>query len=558
MNYSRLLNQLIICLSLMGCANQLPPTGGEIDTIPPEIIEVYPLSSTVNYDKSYFEISFSEYVDKRSVQEAIFISPAMEGDVDYDWSGKSLQVYFENPLKPNTTFIISIGTDVVDINNGNHMSQSFNFTFSTGAEIDYCQINGRIYDDKPEGVMIFAYKKNKNTVNPQKIKPDYMTQAGKNGRYNLLGLAPGSYHIFAVRDEFKDFLYNVGEDSYGSPWLEVSLSKKDSIFNNLNFKLTKQDTTLPHIFSAVMTDRYHILIEFSEFVDSSRVNADNFFVFDSTEMKNHKVHFAYKGKAREKQMFLTVKDSLVENNDAYLIVQGISDVIGNTLKYESLNLVVSTRPDTVTPGIIGIVTEFSDKMVDFEKPYLEIFFNDGFDLSLLKNGIRILDKSKNRLPFDVRFYDDASFRIDISGKLKPKSKYFTEIDLKYIVDIAGNKVDSTYKFEFSTINDLDFTGVSGKVNFTIGENPVVVINGTGSTKKTYSIPVSKQGSFDIKRVIPGKYLLWSFADKDSNGVYSYGSIYPYAASEKFSYYPDTLNLRARWPVGDVVVDFKSE
>ena len=59
------------------CANQQSPGGGEVDTVPPLIKEIFPENGTVNYHEDYFEISFSEYVDKRSVQEAIFISPAL-------------------------------------------------------------------------------------------------------------------------------------------------------------------------------------------------------------------------------------------------------------------------------------------------------------------------------------------------------------------------------------------------------------------------------------------------------------------------------------------------
>ena len=44
------------------CANQLPPGGGEVDKIPPKIIEVYPAQGTINFKDDYFEIGFSEYV----------------------------------------------------------------------------------------------------------------------------------------------------------------------------------------------------------------------------------------------------------------------------------------------------------------------------------------------------------------------------------------------------------------------------------------------------------------------------------------------------------------
>jgi hypothetical protein len=157
---------LFIGLLLSNCANQLPPGGGEIDKTPPQIINIYPPSGTTNFSDDYFELEFSEYVDRRSLQDAIFISPAIEGALDLDWSGKSVRISFPSKLKDNTTYVVTIGTDVVDYNNKNRMAVSFNFTFSTGNEIDRRIISGKVYDEKPSGILIFAYKLNSDTVNP--------------------------------------------------------------------------------------------------------------------------------------------------------------------------------------------------------------------------------------------------------------------------------------------------------------------------------------------------------------------------------------------------------
>lgn len=88
---------------ISGCANQLPPSGGEPDTTPPQVLELFPPNGTTNFHENYFEMTFSEYVDKRSVQDAIFISPALKKTLVYDWSGKTLTVYFQDTLKQNTT-----------------------------------------------------------------------------------------------------------------------------------------------------------------------------------------------------------------------------------------------------------------------------------------------------------------------------------------------------------------------------------------------------------------------------------------------------------------------
>jgi len=45
-------------------------------------------------------------------------------------------------------------------------------------------------------------------------------------------------------------------------------------------------------------------------------------------------------------------------------------------------------------------------------------------------------------------------------------------------------------------------------------------------------------------------------ENNKNGKYDFGTISPFKFSEEFKFYPDTLNLRARWPIGGVNIDFQ--
>ncbi|MEJ2507582.1 MAG: Ig-like domain-containing protein, partial [Ignavibacteriaceae bacterium] len=123
---------LILLILLAGCANQLPPGGGEVDKIPPEVVDVYPPDETINFDDDYIEIEFSEYVDKRSFQEALFISPFIEGGLDFSWTSSTVTIEFKEKLKKDITYTVNVGSDVVDLNNKNRMANSYSFTFSTG------------------------------------------------------------------------------------------------------------------------------------------------------------------------------------------------------------------------------------------------------------------------------------------------------------------------------------------------------------------------------------------------------------------------------------------
>ena len=84
---------IVIVLLLSGCAGQRPPEGGPVDSVPPEIISVYPAPNTVNFSDNKVALEFSEYVDRRSTEEAIFISPSIEAK-EFDWSGTEVEISF--------------------------------------------------------------------------------------------------------------------------------------------------------------------------------------------------------------------------------------------------------------------------------------------------------------------------------------------------------------------------------------------------------------------------------------------------------------------------------
>ncbi len=548
----------------MDCANQLPPGGGDIDRTPPEIVEVYPADGTINFEDDYFELGFSEYVDKRSVKDAVFISPAIDGNLELDWSGKYVRAYFPEKLRENTTYVVTIGTDAADFNNRNKMADAFTFAFSTGKEIDRRTIAGRVYVEKPQGILMYAYKlASIDTINPMKYKPDYISQTGKDGTFKLAGLAAGTYRIFAVQDEFRDLIFQPDQDKIGIPYKDILLLETDSTYSGLNFFTAKNDTMAPRLLSASMIDKRHILVNFTEEIDSTIFKGNNFFIYDSTAGKKTGIRFFYKGSAKQTEWFFVPNDTIPLDNNVFLFADTIRDKAKNIFVKDLVYINLSERPDTLAPGILRTIPPAATRDADFLNEKFGFFFNDAFDSSFVKPAVSFKDTLGKIIPFSINFTDDASFIIAPLQKLEPKKLYVISIDLSRIVDAAGNKLDSVYKYGFQTISGLDFTGASGEItNVDINANPILVLQGTspskiiGKRKNIYTQRPGKNSRFNFERVEPGKYTLWCYLDADSSGTYSSGWHFPFKASEEFSIYHDTLNLRARWVETDLNFRFE--
>ena len=546
----------LLGLFLSGCANQLPPGGGEIDKIPPKIVETYPENGATNYNENYIEFTFSEYVDKRTVKDALFISPAVDGDLELDWSGKSVRIYFPGQLRDSVTYVVTLGTDVVDYNNKNRMAESYTLTFSTGPEIDRRVISGRIYDKAPSGTMLFAYKLAADTVNPSTTKPDYISQAGDNGFFKLAGLAAGKYRVFAVADQFRDLLYQAEQDKIGVPFEDIILAPEDTLFSGLNFFLTEEDTTAPRMIKAIMTDRFHILLELSEEIDSSIVTASNYSIIDSTTGNQFNPLYAFNKISDSKQIVLVIDTTLDVARDYYLKAGTLKDKQGNIYHDEITQFTVSENPDTSRPKVIRTIPQEGGR-TDFVNDSIMFYFDDAFDTVKALTGIMLSDTSLHKIKYSVNFPDNATLILKPSGRLKSGEVYLIKFDLSKFEDAAGNNGDTIYTYRFITINEIDFTGASGTiVNVPLTDNPYVILQGTDNNGKKYAQYLQKGSKFEFNRVFPGKYLLWCYLDRDSSQTYDRGNPYPFKPSEEFSFYPDTLNLRARWGQMDILYNFK--
>ncbi len=549
-----ILSSVVLSLILIGCANQLPPGGGEVDTIPPEIIETYPKDGTVNYKENFLEFTFSEYVDKRSFREAIFISPAIEGEMQVSWTGRTATVKFPNGFKPNLTYVVNIGTDVVDLNNRNRMASSYNLTFSTGNEIDRRTISGKVFSKDADGTLIFGYINKDDTTNYLLSKPLYISQVGKDGNFQLNGLASAGYRIFAVKDQFKDYIFQADQDMIGIPYQDVFLSETDSVFKGLNFFLFKADTVKPRLMEALMTDERHIIAKFSEEIDSSSVKADNFRVVDTTYALISNILYAYKSTNKKEEIVLVPEEKLNTSDQLFLVAENFSDLEGNLNESDKVSLIISDRIDTTAIKIVKTSPQPFSK-IDFLSPEIIIYFDDAFNKEKINNSVHLTDSLGNKIPISLSFPDDATLLVKPLIKLKPDYNFILNINLNSFEDANGNKTDSLYQLRFSTLSGLEFTGVSGKINIQ-DSSLILVLESTVNPEKKYFQRVDANSNFSFERIESGTYRLWAFEDKNNDGKYDYGWFAPFRFSERFYVYPEELNLRPRWTLTDLL--FKIE
>jgi len=552
---------VVLGMLLPACAGQILPGGGPPDTEPPLIIRTFPDSNAVRVQTSSVELEFSEYVDRRSVEESIFFSPYV-GKLEFDWSGTDVSMRFSDSLRRNTTYVVNVGTDVRDIRAQNRMARGFTLAFSTGDSIDRGEIRGRVFDEHPEGVMIFAYQLENidpDTLNPVSVRPDYIMQTGTGGEFALSNIAFGPYRVMAVRDEYRNLTYDREIDEYGLWSDDLSVDAARPVIQDVWFRLAKEDTTEPFVSGAHAVDQFHAEVRFSEAIDTLSFRRAVFEVADTLTLTPVRLGAVYQKMEDPALAGVETLDPLDSTAVYRLTVRGVADRAGNRLDalHATQSFPGSSLPDTARPMVSVRGVADSSRGHGTDTPF-EIVFSKPVSLSSAMGGIVMRDSSSHPLPSTLVPRTPAELFLLPAQPLKPLAWYTFRMVLDSVRDGRGRcHRDSVLVIHLQT-QDYRTTGaIQGRVVDPTGAGSVVVtVNSVGLTPARSVVHrFSEPGAFSIERLPEGKYALQSYRDQNGDGVFSPGRPYPFTPSERFTVFPDTVKVRARWAIEGVTIRY---
>ena len=559
----------VLLLLLASCAGQAPPSGGPVDTDPPRILSAYPAPNTTFFKDNRIAFEFDEYVDHRSVEGSIFISPFIE-HLEYDWSGREVEILFEDTLRENTTYVVTVGTDAVDLHNRNRMAQAFTLAFSTGGQIDQGAIAGRVFplkpSDSPSGVMIFAYGLsglNPDTLNPRVVRPEYITQTGKDGDFVLNHLVLQPYRLVAVKDEYKNLLYDPETDEFGVPSREPFLSIDDTLQSGFAIRMAKEDTTAPRLVKVTALNTRLLLAEFSEPLDTATVRPSAFAVTDTTETVSTGLTSAailYPGR---KEIFLGTEPE-DPGHEYRLTVRMVRDETGLVINpiADAVNFTSSDSADTTPPVLRGLSPGDSTKNLPMEESPA-VYFSEPVQRKPWDQVVQLRDSLDRLVPSKGTWLGDAGIQLKPLVLLQGNSWYRFSVTMTGIQDLAGNTAkDTTIVVHFRTLDGDQLSSIEGVVSDAASEDTLgdIVVEArnvaSGKTESATSVRLERPGPFLLDRLLEGRYALDVYRDRNRNGRYDPGTVFPFAPSERFSVYADTLKLRARWPLEGVHLELK--
>ncbi|MDX1672235.1 MAG: Ig-like domain-containing protein, partial [Balneolaceae bacterium] len=257
---------LLLCLLVISCATPTAPTGGPPDREGPEVLSTEPETGTTNFSGRSIKFSFSEFVKRNTLQQALTIEPDLGIEYSINWGRKSVAIEFEERLPDSTTIIVTLGTDLADVN-GNKISSPKKVAVSTGPEIDSGEIYGRVVSARTgrgeSGHRILLYR----TPADLSTKAIYSAETDTSGRFQFSYLSEGTYKAFWLNDRNRNKIWEP-ERERAQPFPRDRLELLKGATDTLEtLYVANADTTAPNLQGVGLFSSRRLRLRFSENIE---------------------------------------------------------------------------------------------------------------------------------------------------------------------------------------------------------------------------------------------------------------------------------------------------
>jgi len=498
---------------LVACAKVGPPAGGPVDRTPLRVVDHRPAADATGVGlDAPVEILFSESMERRRTEEALFVSP--ESRVRPSWRGGK-RLVLDMELLEGRTYVITVGTGARDLR-GNALEQSFTLAFATGPHLNQGCIQGRAFrEHQPaSGAYVWAYDL-EGFSGRMGDPPQYRTQTGRDGGYEFSRLAAARYRVLAFVDENRNRKYDEGE-YLGLPAGDLGVGE--------------EDTTRAGDLALVQHVRPRVKVQRVQAVDQRRV-----LLQFSAPVAAEQLEVGFEGLAVE-GLYISPQDrrrayartSLQERGEPYFFSKLKLD--GQPLEWEE-PVRGSGRTDRTRPELVD---RFPQEREIAPDDTLKLIFSEGMETGELEDFWVESDSTYGpegtwRWPnlTTLGFVPAAPF---VPGSYRLQGRG----DL--LRDLNGMALeDSVIVFQFRVVEQLGW--ISGRI---LGGQPIRVT--AQCETRTYGAAADSAGRFVLEGLVPGVYTVFAFIDRDGDGAHHAGRLEPFAPAEPYCHYPQSVSL----------------
>nr|WP_295875746.1 Ig-like domain-containing domain [uncultured Chitinophaga sp.] len=235
----------MMAVSMTRCANIVPPGGGPRDSLPPSLAAVNPPDSSLHFKNKKVYFVFDEFVELDNVNDKLIVSPTLKRTPIITAKLRTVTMELKDTLQENTTYTFNFSDAIRDINERNAIPD-FQYVVSTGNYLDSLQLTGHMIDAEngvpDSNIAVMLYRNLEDSI-VSKEKPVYYAKTRPDGSFRFKNMAPGTYKLFALKEEDRDLQYN--QPSEMIAFVEKPIVMKEQNAEGVNLLLfMERDSTI--------------------------------------------------------------------------------------------------------------------------------------------------------------------------------------------------------------------------------------------------------------------------------------------------------------------------
>lgn len=544
------------------CANTTtPPSGGPKDTIPPVLTEIFPLPGSINVptEKTQLKMTFNEYVVVKDAK-SLYLSPPMEKAPKYRIKGKSVIVYFEEPLDSNKTYTLDVTNALADNNEGN-MFPGYTLVFSTGNHLDSMLVTGIVQDcnnlQPIKGATVMLYKDHADSAVFLK-RPDAAVKTDDWGFFCLRNIEDTLYRMYAVMDENNNNKYDPESekiafiDSLIRPVVVVNDSLpevlKYDMKDTLNCLARKQEYELnmfKEITSKQMIENKERVGDRTAYITfmSPYAQVDSIWI---DEVPHDKLITQFN--ALQDSLEIWVNDPAPQPDTLFLNVKYMkTDTLGLLNSFvEKVNLINPKKggaaktprknikhEDTIAVYTVKAEPETVEQygfVFEFKYPLVESAFDS------LK--FRYLNPKQQEFTEQFTVVQDSlnlrKYILTPANKMLPGYEYYLKVPHRRFKDINGHYNDSS-EVKVTLPNDDKLSTMLLSLNNVQNKYIIDLLN-EKRDKVIRSYIIDKDSVLEFPYIKAGKYCIRITEDLNRNGLVDTGNLLEHKLPEKVRFY----------------------
>ncbi len=597
MNKNSKIIYIIFLLLLVACASIGTPDGGPYDEEPPVFLSSTPAMNSKNNIDKKIVLEFDENIKLENAFEKVVVSPPQLEMPEIKYNGKRITIELFDTLKPNTTYSVDFGDAVVDNNEGNPL-ENFAFVFSTGETVDTLGVSGTVLnaaDLEPiKGMLVGVYTAGDDSAF-YKRPFERVSRTDSRGRFNIKGLAPGKYRVYALSDANQNYRFDQKSEKiafldevvspYTTPDVRTDTIWRDSVtVDSLRYvpyiRFRPDDIVLrafdeefysQYLLKSTRKEHNAFTLFFADSNDSMPIvkglnfDSRDAFIVEASEKMDTLLYWikdttVYYKDTLELSVTYNVMDSaglFVPRSDTLYLAprKSRAKVLEEELEaYEKAkkNFLKNSRkrkdydennpPEYLPPTKELRIKSYNSGTMDVNAPYRIGFDEPLSDIDTAKIRVQkaVNDSTYVDIPFLFRASNEKHREYIIYAEWRPEESYMVTMDSAAFHGLYGgtsNEFEERMKFrsldDYAVLNlTIPGAGTGAIAQLLKQDGAVITSQPTDDSRCTFYF------------VKPGKYYLRLLMDENGNGKWDTGDYGKHRQPERVYYYPHQLELRA--------------